>query len=250
MKKIRSFTLIEMFISIAVIAILVTFVVPATYNALIDAKTTSPQTACKVYEDSILQADAMHNNRVKTSAKVKTEEMKANPLIFQKDIYRVLVGSVKWDERANPQKLNGSDSPGVYGEYEIKCDDGKFYESLIEPSFYDINEKGFVLNVPTSDPEPPIAKNDFERKYQIAYRLNENNGSIVVYHPETREKLEINGIKPSRHPVRVVTFDNETPAKLITREGAFKLFVDKECEVPVHPEEWNNTDKVFIKSDG
>jgi len=245
MKKIKSFTLIELLVVIGIIGILATIVIPAVGNALADAKRTSAQAGCKSYEDSIFQADTKYNNRVKISAKAKTDEMESNPVVYQKDIYRVLAGNVLWDSKGNHEDLEGSSSEGVWGEWEISCDDGKYYEALIDPGFFETNDNGEVERVPGGE-VAPTALTKFGTRYQLTYRLPEDSGTIYIYHPITLATLKIHGIKRFAHPIRVVTFDDEEPAKLITRDGSFRLFSDEKCSQPITGDDWEGTTEAYI----
>jgi prepilin-type N-terminal cleavage/methylation domain-containing protein len=245
MKKIKSFTLIELLVVIGIIGILATIVIPAVGNALADAKRTSAQAGCKSYEDSIFQADTKFDNRVKISARAKKDDAVSNAVVYQKGLYRVLAGNVLWDSKGNHEDLDGSTSEGVWGEFEISCDDGQYYEALIDPGFFETNDDGDVERDPSGE-VAPTALTKFGTRYQLAYREAEDNGTINIYHPITLSSLKIHGVKRFAHPVRVVTFDDEEPAKLITRDGSFRLFSDEKCSQPINGTDWEGTTEVYI----
>jgi prepilin-type N-terminal cleavage/methylation domain-containing protein len=248
MKKMKSFTLIELLVVIGIIGILATIVIPAVGNALADAKRTSAQAGCKSYEDSIFQADTKHSNLIKNSAKAILSDLESKPRTFQNKLFRVLAGNIIWKKNGGHEDIEGSSSEGVYGEYEISCANKKYYESLIDPGFFSFNDNGTITRVPNEDDEPPVCETKFGTKYQVTYRQAKDKGTIFVSHPVSGGKLEIHGIKRYSHPVRIVTFDDEEPAKLITRDGSFRLFGNEKCTLPITGDDWETATEAYVKN--
>jgi hypothetical protein len=225
---------------------LATIVIPAVGNALTDAKRTSAQAACKSYEESIYQSDTKYNNKVKNAF----NEIKDDDNIKrQKTILKVLSGKIEITNNGEEEYVQGSSEEGVWGEWEIQVsDNSKYYESMVDPAFYDLDDEGKVIFYTEDGGWPAIVENKFGIRHQLTYRTPEDNGTVEVLHPTNQNKIfEVKGVKRFASPVRVVTWDDEEPAKFITRDGAFRLYTDKSCKTPLTAEGWRSgTSPVYI----
>jgi prepilin-type N-terminal cleavage/methylation domain-containing protein len=246
MKKVKNFTLIELLVVIGIIGILATIVIPAVGNALADAKRTSAQAACKSFEESIYQSDTKYNNKVKNAFnEIKDDEN----ISRQKTILKVLAGKIDIENNGDETENKGSTEEGVWGEWEIElAANSKFYESLVDPGFYELDDEGKVQFYTEDGGWPAIVENKFGIRHQLTYRTPEDNGTVEVLHPSNQNKVfEVKGVKRFASPVRVVTWDDEEPAKFITRDGAFRLYTDKSCKTPLTAEGWRSgTSPVYI----
>jgi len=237
MKKTKNFTLIELLVVIGIIGILATIVIPAVGNALADAKRTSAQAGCKSYEESMYQSDTKYNNVIKNGMK---NLMKiADGVKLQKYMMRVVSGRAGVKNDGSFEYNPGSTEEGTWGEWEVQLDDtGKYYESLIDPGFFELTDEGKVQYF-VDGGLPAIVENKFGIRYQITYRKPDDNGTVEVYSPtDSNVIIDIKGIKRFASPVRVVSWDDEEPAKFITRDGAFRLYSDKTCKTPITQADW------------
>jgi competence protein ComGC len=246
MKKLKTFTLIELILVLLVILGLILFPgVNLENKTTLDAKQVSAQAACKTFEDSIFIADTKNKDRVKNSAMGRLAKDRS-VIDFQNNMYLALAGIKAWDTTGSNLTLpQAPTSPGKFGSNEILFE-GKYYEAQVNPDIFELNDDRSIPN-PNYSGFAPFIKTKFGTVLQVTYRLEDT--TIRVLNPANPSvELLIHGIKRFSHPVRIVAFNDDTPAKLITRYGIFQLYSNDSATSPILPNAWATTTEAWVKS--
>ena len=251
----KYFTLIELLVVIGIIGILAMIIVPSITQGVTDAKRSAAQSECKSFEKDIIKSNIETNNAIAISFKGLLKREKTNIIQRQRDMVRVLTGSIIFDKDGGHKDIEAiSQKEGTFGSNEVVLDNGDVYGAHIDPVFFERDKNGKVNRLGESpDGLPAIKKSKFYTKYQLAYfQAGDGNkeSKIVVYNPVDSSKiLSIKGLKKNSCFARVIAFDNSNPYQLITSDGTFKLYTNKDLTEPATPDDLLGTKTLFINQE-
>jgi hypothetical protein len=122
--------------------------------------------------------------------------------------------------------IKGKKEKGGFEKDEVQLNDNKlYYQSLIDSSFFDINDDGLLSPFVKKSGVPATSRSKAGGRYQIV--LQKDNGDISTYSPiRLRTQITIKNVQKNDFPVRIITFTLSPPFRLITSQGIYSLFKD------------------------